>query len=128
MSILSLILLAQSAAFGTAALVHSGVLVRGYKHRQAAHAETVIAAVLLAGSMFILLRPSAAARAAAAVQSFALCGTLIGIFTMVIGVGPRTIPDVAFHVCIVSALLCGLFSPVYLRRHNQRPADVSSSS
>jgi hypothetical protein len=36
-------LLVQAAAFAAAALVHSGLLVHGYEHRQARVAESVIA-------------------------------------------------------------------------------------
>jgi hypothetical protein len=34
--------------------------------------------------------------------------TLVGLFTIAIGVGPRTIPDVAYHVGIVVVLIWGL--------------------
>ena len=41
-------------------------------------------------------------------QGFALLGTLVGVFTIAIGVGPRTVPDVAYHAIIVLVLLPGL--------------------
>jgi hypothetical protein len=41
-------------------------------------------------------------------QGFALLGTLVGVFTIAIGVGPRTVPDVAYHVLIVIVLISGL--------------------
>jgi hypothetical protein len=43
-----------------------------------------------------------------AVQAFALLGTSIGIYTIAIGIGPRTIPDITFHLAIVIALISGL--------------------
>lgn len=42
------------------------------------------------------------------VQAFALLGTLVGIFTIIIGIGPRTTPDIAYHVIIVMVLVSGL--------------------
>ena len=48
---------AEVAVFGLAALVHAGILVRGYEHRQAAIAETVIAAVLALGLAVSLVAP-----------------------------------------------------------------------
>ena len=41
-------------------------------------------------------------------QAFTLFGTMVGIFTIVIGVGPRTIPDIVYHVAIVIVLVTGL--------------------
>ena len=41
-------------------------------------------------------------------QGFALLSTLIGVFTIAVGVGPRTAPDVAYHIAIVAVLIWGL--------------------
>jgi hypothetical protein len=41
-------------------------------------------------------------------QAFALVGTLVGLFTIAIGVGPRTAPDVTYHVIILVVLAWGL--------------------
>lgn len=49
----------------------------------------------------------AAARAIAA-QVFALLGTLVGTTLVVIGVGPRTVLDVAIHVVFLAELIAGL--------------------
>jgi hypothetical protein len=35
---------------------------------------------------------------------------LVGIFTIVIGVGPRTIPDIGYHIGIVLVLIWGLWA------------------
>ena len=43
-----------------------------------------------------------------AAQGFALFGTLVGIFTIAIGVGPRTGPDIVYHIIIVIVLVSGL--------------------
>jgi hypothetical protein len=101
-------LLCQAATFIVAALSHFGVLVDGYEHRQAGIAESVIALVLLVGVALSWIRPAWTGEAGIAAQGFALLGTLVGIFTIVIGVGPRTAPDLAFHVGIVAVLVTGL--------------------
>ncbi len=41
-------------------------------------------------------------------QGFALFGTLVGVFTIAVGVGPRTIADIIYHVGIVALLIWGL--------------------
>ena len=43
-----------------------------------------------------------------AAQAFALLGTSDGIFTIAIGIGPRTAPDIAYHIVIVPVLVAGL--------------------
>jgi hypothetical protein len=74
-----LFMLFEAATFVAASLVHAGVLITGYEHREARIAERVIAIALLAG-----------------------------VFTIAIGIGPRTAPDIAYHVGIVLVLACGL--------------------
>jgi hypothetical protein len=76
--------------------------------RQARIAEGVIATVLLAGAAFTWVRPAWTRRAGLFTQAFALLGTLIGIFTIVVGVGTRTAPDVIYHIAIVGVLVLGL--------------------
>jgi hypothetical protein len=102
------LLACEAAAFAMAALIHAGRFVSGYEHAKAKVAETVIAMVLLAGLGFCLVRPGATRSAALAVQGFALLGTLVGIFTIAIGVGPKTSADIVYHVFIVAVLLFGL--------------------
>ena len=99
-----LFLLAEAAAFLAAALTHLGVLVRGYEHREAATAESVIGAVLLAGFALTWVLPARTRAIGTATQGFALMGTYIGAFVAVIGVGPSTPPDIAFHVGMLLAL------------------------
>jgi hypothetical protein len=77
-------------------------------HRQAATAESVIAIVLLAGWISISILRSWTHRISLAVQAFALLGTLVGIFTIALGVGPRTMPDLVYHASIVAVLVSGL--------------------
>ena len=103
-----LFMLFEAASFIAAALVHSGVLIEGYEHCQARIAEGVIALVLLIGVALTWIRPAWMRRVGLAAQGFALLGTLVGVFTIAIGVGPRTIPDIAYHIGIVVVLIWGL--------------------
>jgi hypothetical protein len=101
-------LLFEAATFIAASLIHSGVLIAGYEHQQARIAEGVIAIVLLLGAALTWIRPAWTRLAGLAAQGFALLGTLVGIFTIIVGVGPRTIPDIAYHLVIVVVLVWGL--------------------
>lgn len=105
--------------FGLAALLHAGVLATGYEHREAMIAETVIGTVLLAGLLATLAAPSFTRRAGLLTQAFALLGTLVGLFTIVIGVGPRTALDIAIHGTMLALLAAGLATV-------RRPAGVVS--
>ncbi len=98
----------EGVAFMAAALTHFGVLFRGYEHQKAGTAESVIALVLLGGFILSLIRPQSTHGIGLAVQGFALVGTLVGIFTIAVGIGPRTIPDITYHVVIVAFLIWGL--------------------
>jgi hypothetical protein len=98
----------EAATFVAASLIHSGVIITGYEHQKARIAEGVIATVLLVGAAFTWIRPAWTRQAGLAAQGFALLGTLVGIFTIIVGVGPRTVPDIAYHVAIVVVLICGL--------------------
>jgi hypothetical protein len=41
-------------------------------------------------------------------QGLALLGTVVGLFTIAVGVGPRTVPDVIYHIVAVVLLAAGL--------------------
>jgi hypothetical protein len=100
----------EAAAFGAAALTHFGVLFDGYKHHEAAIAESLIALVLVAGLTTSLARPELTRDAALGAQGFALVLTCVGIFTIIVGVGPRTVGDVVYHIGIVGVLIWGLLT------------------
>src|ERR1700730_13075486 len=87
-------LLVEAVAFVTAALTHFGFLFTGYAHRRAGIAESVIACALLLGLTVSFSRPALTASAGLVAQAFALLGTVVGIFTIIVGIGPRTVPDV----------------------------------
>ena len=103
-----LILILTGASFMVSALVHQGVLVSGYEHSEAATAESVIAAVLLAGFALTWVWPAWVRPIALAALGFALLGTLVGVLTIAIGIGPRTVLDVAYHLAVLVALAWGL--------------------
>lgn len=99
----------EAASFLLAATVHAGGLISGYEHQEAMIAESVIGAVLLGGLVMTWVRPRSMSSVAAGVQAFALLGTLVGIWTIIVGIGPRTIPDIVYHVAIVLVLIIGIW-------------------
>ena len=114
-----LFLLVEAVAFVTAALTHVGFLFRGYAHQRAGIAESVIAFALLLGLATSFVLPTLTATTGLVAQAFALLATLVGIFTIIIGIGPRTVPDVVYHVVIVIVLATGV--AVSRRARSGRP-------
>lgn len=108
LDMLKLFMLLEGASFTVASLVHSGVFITGYEHPAARVAEGVIATVLFIGLVLAWIRPAWTRAASLAAQGFALLGTLVGIFTIIVGIGPRTVPDVVYHAGIVVVLVWGL--------------------
>ena len=98
----------ETAAFVAASLIHRGILVEGLRHQQAGTAEAVIAIVLALGLALTLGPAPWPIRAVIAAQAFALLGVLVGLFTIAIGVGPRMVPDLAYHAVILVVLIMGL--------------------
>jgi hypothetical protein len=98
----------EAATFIIAASIHAGFLLPGYEHREARIAETVIALVLLVGAMLTWIRPTVARAAGVSAQGFAVLGTLVGVFTIAIGIGPRSVLDIVYHVAIVAVLVWGM--------------------
>ena len=101
-------LLAEAGLLVAASLVHSGLVLQGHAHSQARIAEAVIAAVLLAAWALSLAWPGRTRKLALLAQAFALIGTLVGVFTIAVGIGPQSAPDVVFHIALVLLLLAGL--------------------
>ncbi len=102
------LLLVEAATYVIAALVHFGAAMTGFEHRQAGTAESLIAAVLLVGLALTWTHLASARTIGLAAQGTALAGTLVGVFTIAIGVGPRTVPDIAYHATIIAVLVGGL--------------------
>jgi hypothetical protein len=103
-----LFLLIEGVSFLAAGLIHRGMFISGYAHQQASIAETVIAVALLIGLGLTWIWPGQTRLIGLVTQAFALLGTLIGAFTIAIGVGPRTAPDIAYHGAILAVLTLGL--------------------
>jgi hypothetical protein len=103
-----LFLLLEATSFVLAGLVHFGVLAHGYEHGSAAIAESIIGAVLLVALALTWALPAWTRTVGIVAQGFALLGTLVGAFTIAMGVGPRTVPDVVYHTAILLALAWGL--------------------
>jgi hypothetical protein len=103
-----LFLFFEGASFIGAALVHFGVLLRGYEHSKAGTAESVIGTVLVAALAATWIRPQSTRKIGLAAQAFALFGTLVGLVTIAIGIGPRSAPDLAYHTSIILVLITGL--------------------
>jgi hypothetical protein len=103
-----LFLLVEGASFLAAGLIHRGVFITAYTHQQASIAETTIAVVLLIGLGLTWIWPAQTRLIGLVAQAFALLGTLVGAFTIAIGVGPRTAPDIAYHLTILAVLTWGI--------------------
>jgi hypothetical protein len=101
-------LLVEAATFIVAALIHMGFFITGYEHRQARVAESVIAGVLFGGLLLSLFMSAWTRNVGIVVQIVALLGTIIGIATIIVGVGPRTVPDVVYHIAIAVVLAVGI--------------------
>ena len=103
-----LILVVAVAAFALASSIHAGLWLSGWEHSRAATAEGVIAAVLALGLVATWIWPAGRRGIALGILGFALLGTLVGVFTIAVGVGPRTAPDIVYHIVILAVLTWGL--------------------
>ena len=101
-------MLLEAALFAAAAMVHSGLLLRGYEHPRAATAESVIGLVLVAALVLCRVRPEATRRIGRVAQGFALFGTVIGAFTIAVGIGPQSTADIIYHAVLLVVLAAGL--------------------
>ena len=101
-------LLLQIAIFLSMASIHFGLLTGGYRQRSAGTVELVIAAVLAAGLLLTWTPRPWSRRSATAVQSFGILGVLVGLSTIAIGIGPRTILDLALNAALLLTLIVGL--------------------
>ncbi len=120
------LMLLEAATFGVAAVLHLDarislgfVTVHGERVGQAAIAELVICGVLAFGAAVVLARPADARQLACVVTGFAIFGVIVGLTTIALGVGPRTIPDLVYHITIMVVLLIS-FAVLMNRRARQR--------
>lgn len=103
-----LFLLIEGVSFLAAGLIHRGVFIAGYAHQQASIAEASIASALLVGFGLTWIWPGQTRLIGLVAQAFALLGTLVGVSAIAIGVGPRTAPDIVYHLTILTVLTWGL--------------------
>jgi hypothetical protein len=68
----------------------------------------VIAAVLVFGLLLTWTALPWSERAATAARSFGTLGVLVGLFTIALGIGPRTILDLSLNVVLLLTLIAGL--------------------
>ncbi len=115
------ILLVETISFLIAGAIHSGMFVAFDTHYQAAIAESIIGVVLLIGFGLSWVWPAQTRLIGLVVQTFAALGTMVVLFTIAVGVGPRSIGDIAFHVAILAVLGYGLVITVVPgRTHSMR--------
>jgi hypothetical protein len=101
-------LLLQIAILLSMVSIHFGLLIGGYRHRSAGTAELLIAAVLVAGLLLTWAPRPWSRRSATAVQSFGILGVLVGLSTIAIGIGPRTMLDLTLNAALLLTLIVGL--------------------
>ena len=101
-------LLVQIASFLALVSIHFGLLIGGYRHQNAGTTESLIAAVLVVGLLLTWMPPPWSRRAAIAAQSFGTLGVLAGLVTIAVGIGPRTILDLALNGVLLLTLIAGL--------------------
>ncbi|GLR56717.1 hypothetical protein [Rhizobium indigoferae] len=107
-SAIAILFLIETCLYAVASLTHAGFVLEGHEHRQAMIAEAVISAVLLLGLISLNLDRPWSRMAAISAQSFALLGTLVGAFTIAVGVGPRTTLDYITHAVMILLLVTSL--------------------
>jgi hypothetical protein len=98
----------EAVAFAVASIIHGGYVIPGHAHRNAHIAEAVLTVALFGGVVITVAAPDQARRIGLMAQGLALLGTLIGLFTIAVGVGPRTVPDVIYHIVMAAGLIAGL--------------------
>ena len=102
------LLLLQIALFLALVAIHFGLLIGGYRRPAAGTTEAVIVAVLIAGLLLTWTRPLWSRRAATAAQSFGTLGVLVGLFTIALGIAPRSILELTLNGVLLLTLLAGL--------------------
>jgi hypothetical protein len=114
-----LLLLFEAVTFVAAVSIHFGAFLDGYTHHKAGTAETVIAIVLLAGCALTWGGSSRARAAVIGAQAFGAFGVCVGLFTIAVGVGPRTLLDVVYHLAILATLAAGVVAAARLPSSDQ---------
>ena len=118
------VLVLEAATFAVAGSLHLGariplgfVTFYGEHEAKAALPELLIAVVLLLGAIVVFGRPDEARQVGAIATGFAIFGVLVGLVTIALGLGPRTVPDLVYQVGIMVVLLIS-----FAVLMNRRPA------
>jgi hypothetical protein len=105
----------EAASFAVASALHFGLHlalgfteVRGEPFLRAAIPEGIIAAALAGGTVVVIVAPHRSWMTAVTVHAFAAAGVMVGIGTILGGVGPQARPDIVYHVTILLVLLGAL--------------------
>jgi hypothetical protein len=101
-------LVVEAATFILAALVHGSILTYSDPHEAAATVEGVIAMALVIGLVLTWTHLTSAATIGILAQGFGLFGTLVGVLTIIAGVGPQSVLDLAYSIAISGVLLVGV--------------------
>ncbi|HVS06238.1 MAG TPA: hypothetical protein VHK65_08735 [Candidatus Dormibacteraeota bacterium] len=105
-------LFVQIAIFLILVLIHFGLLIGGYRHQSAGATESLIVAVLALGLWATWTPAPWNQRAATAAQCFGTVGVLVGLLTIGLGIGPRTILDLSLDLVLLLVLIAGLAYPL----------------
>ena len=108
MNTIRIFIVIAAASLAVASLIHSGVLMSGYEDRSAAIAEGVIASVMVVGLFITWASDRWALVAGRGALLFGLAGTTLGLFLVLIGVGPRTVADLVYHIALFLFLVVGV--------------------
>jgi hypothetical protein len=108
--VLGTVTVLEAATFAIASTLHLGTHVPftglvGEHAPGAAGPEALIAAVLLAGAVFLLAKRRHAWGVAFGTHCFAAAGTLVGISEVFSGGGPQATADYVYHVIIFLVLV-----------------------
>jgi len=101
-------LILQIGIFLSMVSIHFGLLIGGYSHRSAGTVELVIAAFLVAGLLLTWIPPLWSRRAATGAQSVGVVGVSVGLFTIALGIGRRTMLDLTLNAALLLTLIAGL--------------------
>src|SRR5437773_9605702 len=100
-----LFLFSEAVGFALAALPHYGIFGGEYEGSPAAIiTHGAIALVLLAGLALTFVRADWTWTIGLVTQGVALLAALVGVVTIAVGIGPRTVPEFGFHVGILLVL------------------------
>jgi hypothetical protein len=105
--LLTIVLALEILLLAAAAIVHAGFVLPGHEHVQAATAEVVIGSVLLIGLVLAAAWPKRRRALALGTQTFALIGTTVVLFTILVGAGPQSGADLVFHGLLLVLLVFG---------------------